>query len=264
MKTLCGRALRALAMCIGIGAAPWAGASTVTTNFSDLWWNPAESGWGLNIAQQADVMFVTFYVYGPTNQPTWYTALLNYQGVQPDGSVLFNGDIHQSSGPYFAGPFNPALVTTVRAGTALFEASTPTTATLTYRIGSIVVVTPIERYTLRTDTLAGSYVGGTSDVTSNCLVPTNNGFRSEESGVFTITQLGTAVTIRSPGCTYSGNFHQDGQIGRVDASYTCTTGALGTVTFFDLRAEVGGVVGRYRGHGSNCDFDGDIGIARRK
>jgi hypothetical protein len=95
-------------------------------------------------------------------------------------------------------------------------------------------------------------------------VPTNNGFRSEESGVFTVSQTGNAVTLRSPGCTYTGNFHQDGQTSRVDGSYVCTSGALGTITFFDLRAEVGGVMGRYTGHGSNCDFDGDIGLARRK
>lgn len=209
-------------------------------------------------------MFVTFYLYGPNNQPFWYTALLNYQGVQTDGSALFNGDIFQSSGPYFGSSFNPNFVTTERAGTAELRATSPTNATLTYRIGSVVVVKQIERFTLRTDTLAGSYIGGTSDVTSNCQVPSNNNFRSEESGVFTVTQVGNSVTIRSPACTYTGNFHQDGQAGRVDGSYTCTTGALGTISFFDLRAEVSGIVGRYRGHGSNCDFDGDVGLARRK
>src|SRR5450631_3618765 len=30
-----------------------AGATSLTPNFSDLWWNPNESGWGLNISQQA-------------------------------------------------------------------------------------------------------------------------------------------------------------------------------------------------------------------
>jgi hypothetical protein len=241
-----------------------AGASTVTTNYSDLWWTPAESGWGVNVAQQADLMFVTFYVFGPNNQPIWYTALLTFEGVQPDGSALFDGDLYQSSGPYFGGSFNPALVENTRAGTALFAAATPATATLTYRVGAVVQIKTIERYTLRTDTLAGSYIGGLSDVTSNCQVPSNSGFRSEESGVFTLTQIGNSVTLHSPSCTYTGNFHQDGQIARVDGNYTCTTGALGTISFFDLRAEVGGVMGRYTGHGSNCDFNGDIALARRK
>ncbi len=264
MKMILARMVRALAVSLWFAAATTAGASTVTTNFSDLWWTPAESGWGLNIAQQADTMFITFYVFGPNNQPIWYTALLNYQGVQTDGSAMFNGDVFQSSGPYFGGPFNTAFVTTDRAGTAIFQASTPTTGTLTYRIGNVFVEKQIERFTLRTDTLAGSYIGGLSDITSNCQVPTNNGFRSEDSGIFTVAQVGNAVTMHSPSCTYSGNFHQDGQTGRVDGNYTCTSGALGTISFFDLRAEVGGVMGRYTGHGSNCDFNGDIGLARRK
>jgi len=30
------------------------------------------------------------------------------------------------------------------------------------------------------------------------------------------------------------------------------------------RAEISGIVGRYTGTGSNCTFDGNIGLARRK
>ncbi len=44
------------------------------TDFTDLWWDPAESGWGLNVAQQADTMYVTLYVYGTTNRAAWYAA----------------------------------------------------------------------------------------------------------------------------------------------------------------------------------------------
>lgn len=220
-------------------------------------------GLGLNVAQQADLMFVTFYVYGANNLPIWYTALLTYRGVAVDGSATFDGELYLSSGPYFTGTFNPALVTINSVGTASFHATSPTAATLNYRIGNTVVVKQIERFTLRTDTLSGNYIGGTSDVTYNCQAESNNGIRSEESGIFTVSQLGNAVTIRSPGCTYDGTFQQDGQTSRVGGGYTCTNGAVGTVSFFELRAEVGGVMGRYTGRGSNCDFDGAIGLARR-
>ena len=40
-------------------------------NYQDLWWNPSESGWGINIAQQGDVMFATWFIYGASRQPTW-------------------------------------------------------------------------------------------------------------------------------------------------------------------------------------------------
>ena len=29
------------------------------TEYTDLWWNPAESGWGLTITHQGNVLFLT-------------------------------------------------------------------------------------------------------------------------------------------------------------------------------------------------------------
>ena len=96
-------------------------ASTSTTNFSDLWYNASESGWGVNVSQQADVMFVTFFVYGPNRQAIWYTATLFAQGVTVDGSLFFAGDLYQTSGPWFGGPFNPNNVSYRKAGGRRFR-----------------------------------------------------------------------------------------------------------------------------------------------
>jgi hypothetical protein len=35
-------------------------------DYTDLWWVPAESGWGVNLVQSDTVLFVTFIIYGPT------------------------------------------------------------------------------------------------------------------------------------------------------------------------------------------------------
>jgi hypothetical protein len=240
-------------------------ASTLMTNYSDLWWKPAESGWGVTITQQADLMYATFYVYGPGGQPTWYAALLLHQGTAPDGTATFAGDLRQFNGSWFGATYNPAALASRSVGTASFVADSGTTATLTYTVDGVVVAKRIERYLLRSDNIAGSYLGGSSDITYDCLVPTNNGFRTEESGAFNVTHVGSVVTIRSPNCTYTGTYHQDGQVSRVDGSYTCSAGAAaGTITFFDVRTELGGLSGRYVGRGSNCSFDGSIGLARRK
>jgi hypothetical protein len=37
-------------------------ASTFTSEITDMWWNPAESGWGVNIILQNSVAFATFLV----------------------------------------------------------------------------------------------------------------------------------------------------------------------------------------------------------
>src|SRR5215831_3630119 len=39
------------------------GSMPATPNFSDLWWNPAESGWGVNLQQQGNILFATWFTY---------------------------------------------------------------------------------------------------------------------------------------------------------------------------------------------------------
>src|SRR5437588_7218298 len=55
-------------------------ASTNTSEITDMWWNPAESGWGVNIILQNSVVFATFFVYDANHNPVWYTAPLYKQG----------------------------------------------------------------------------------------------------------------------------------------------------------------------------------------
>src|SRR5262249_27261623 len=50
------------------------GTTPATPNFSDLWWNaPAdsESGWGVNLQQQGDVLFATWFTYDVTGKGQW-------------------------------------------------------------------------------------------------------------------------------------------------------------------------------------------------
>jgi len=49
-------------------------ATTATVNYNDLWWDPSESGWGVNMIMQYDTIFATFFIYGPDGKARWYTA----------------------------------------------------------------------------------------------------------------------------------------------------------------------------------------------
>ena len=72
-----GLARRATAFFIGLLVCGVAAAQSLGTVFSDLWWNPSESGWGVTIAHQQDVMFLTFFVYKDDRSPYWVTATLS-------------------------------------------------------------------------------------------------------------------------------------------------------------------------------------------
>src|SRR5262249_7388980 len=52
----------------------FASGTTSGVDYTDLWWNPSESGWGMAITQQANVMFLAWYVYDSSAKPVWYVA----------------------------------------------------------------------------------------------------------------------------------------------------------------------------------------------
>src|ERR1700694_4114464 len=91
-KTLLVIALAA-AMCFA--TAP-ANASSYSTDNSDLWGNEAESGWGIQFVQRAEILFATLYVYNPSGAPVWYVAVL-----QPSNGTTWMGDLIPTSGPWF-------------------------------------------------------------------------------------------------------------------------------------------------------------------
>jgi hypothetical protein len=192
-------------------------------------------------------------------------ATLEYAGTNFAGQLVFTGDLYVTAGPWFGSPvFNPNLVARRQVGTATFQAGEVARATLSYSVDGVPVVKLVERQTLRLDDYEGTYYGGTVDVTYGCSNPVNNGFRTEDSGQLRITHNGPLITIRAPTCTFSGTYSQQGQLGRADTNYLCTNGAAGTATFFDLKIETSGIVGRYDGVDVSCRFDGNIGGYRRK
>jgi len=85
-------------------------------NFGGLWWNaPAgsESGWGINLAHQGDVIFATWLTYDLGGQPWWLSmAAANV------GGNTFAGTLYETTGPAFnALPFDPGRVTRRAVGT---------------------------------------------------------------------------------------------------------------------------------------------------
>jgi hypothetical protein len=253
----------AVAIVFIAGSAP---ATTVSPNFSDLWWNPAESGWGVNVTQQADVLFATWFIYGPGNQPLWYAATLAMDPVAPDGTMTFRGDLVQTTGPWFAGgTFNPALVTRRVVGAAQFQSRAVSTATLTYTVDGVTVTKSIGRQTLRQDKLGGYYIGALSGTTYDCQQPYENGADASGAGELYVTHVGSTVTILSnDGCTFRAQYRQAGQLGYLDAgTFTCT-GVDAVLPFagYEISVEASGLLFRYAVTGPACSVRGNMAGAR--
>jgi hypothetical protein len=257
----CIRILIAAAAALLVLAAP-ARATSFSNNFTDDWGVETESGWGVNVVQQYNVMYVTWFVFGTNNQPTWFSAALFWSKDYADGSIQFDGDLYTYAGPFYGGSFNPNAVTRRKVGTATFLATSVQRASLIYNNTDtgVTVSKQIVRTLLKYDNIAGAYYGGTSERTYGCSNPASNGVLFEDPGAVTITHsANNAVTIKTPSCTYSGTYGQDGSLGRVDGTYSCTGGATGPVHFYEMRVELSGIVGSYYGTVGSCNFQGAIG-----
>ena len=53
----------------------WTTIAVGTSNYEGLWWNPAESGWGINFAHQGDQIFATWYTYDTAGRAWWLSML---------------------------------------------------------------------------------------------------------------------------------------------------------------------------------------------
>lgn len=103
-------------------------------NYSDMWWNPSESGWGVTIADHETQLVAVWYTYDTDGSPVWFTVP---GGTFNADRTFFSGDLYRATGPSFAGAFDPAAVVRTKVGTASFEfAPGGESANFTWTVGS--------------------------------------------------------------------------------------------------------------------------------
>jgi hypothetical protein len=235
LKAAVGAAIVALA--IGSSAASGQAQGTV---FTDLWWNPAESGWGVTVNHQREVMFLTFFVYRPDGSPYWVVGTLTYFEMGAPNNV-FKGDLYEVRGPWFGGPFDSSAVSERIVGKATFAASERNAATLAYDIEGVSVIKSVQRQTLRYLDFTGGYLATVTYSNTGGLAIVVHAFAPLE-----VKQDGAAIqmswgTIGWPepkyDCIFSGNYSQTGLLGRADGSVACTqtSSGQGKMTFTDIQ-----------------------------
>jgi lysyl endopeptidase len=122
-------------------------ADNVDTNYTALWWNPNESGWGLNINHQGNILFGTLYTYDANGKATWFS--MSNGAKQADGS--YSGELVSSTGPAFnSSPWNPNAVGRSVVGTMRISFTDDNNGTLTYNVGAAQVTKAITRLNFKT------------------------------------------------------------------------------------------------------------------
>jgi hypothetical protein len=235
---------------------PAAAATSGTTDFSDIWGLPSEPGWGLHIIHQAGMIFATLFVYDANGQPHWFSA----SETAGSGSS-FSGPLYEHRGTPFTAPYNPANRGFNQVGTISFNFNTANTGTLTYTVANVPVTKQIERFAFRNENLSGNYLGGMT-ATSSC------GGASQLTLIFDTLQVshsGSSVTMTvnffnssgtSSRCVFSGSYSQNGSLGNITGTYSCTFGSTagntGNFTVSNIDAQATGFNGRFSGSDQFC------------
>lgn len=123
--------------------------ATATPNVQGLWWkSPAssESGWGVNLTQQGDILFATWFTYDADGRGLWLVA----PALVRTGSG-YSGALYRTTGPAFsANPWNGGAVVATEVGTATLAFADADTGTFTYTYAGVTQSKPITRQAFAT------------------------------------------------------------------------------------------------------------------
>ncbi len=101
-----------------------------TRNFTSLWWNPAEPGWGLAVSQQGDTTFGVLFGYDASNRASW--------------TVMANG-ARKSLGAFSGALYRAPAGGVQEIGDMSLAFSSTDEGVLSYRMDGVGYVKPIVR-----------------------------------------------------------------------------------------------------------------------
>lgn len=118
-------------------ALPAAAQAVPATNYTDMWWNPAESGWGVSFVQHpSHQVYAVWYTYDPREpdpatgqfKPLWIVMA----GGAWSSPTSLSGPVYVTNGRPFSQTGSQTVVTPV--GTFAFNFSGASSGTFTYNI----------------------------------------------------------------------------------------------------------------------------------
>jgi hypothetical protein len=119
------------------------------SNYTDLWWNPSESGWGVNLIHQGDIVAAAWYTYDTAGNPMW---LIASPGKQPDGSYAGSVFRATSGTPLLQINGSPAVQPGAmqNVGNVTLRFTDGEKATMSFTVDGVAQTKSIQRYAFTT------------------------------------------------------------------------------------------------------------------
>ena len=196
-------------------------------NYTDGWWVPSESGWGVSILQLGNSMALMFYVFDETQKPVWYRGVASNSG----NPSVFEGQMLYDRGTSYREPiFGPVSGAPEVVGTVSLRPVSLYDAVLSYTINGVTSTKQLVRISFSPERFDGTF---SSVITARMNGCDKNG--DLMGGVVANASLeGSNIRLSMENlggsCIIGGTFTQLGRLGKVsNGSYICSDNTSGTV-----------------------------------
>lgn len=109
-------------------------------DYTDLWWNKNESGWGVSLTQQFGIIFAAWYAYDDAGNPVWYVAT-----HCPATETGCTGTLYRVRGGAPLAATWKAVLPPVPVGEVTFKFADPANGTMSYTIDGVSATRTIAR-----------------------------------------------------------------------------------------------------------------------
>lgn len=212
ISTRLSSAFYAASLAILLCLTAWPGGDTLRAaanraSATGLWWNPSESGWGLSLTEQGDVIFAAWYTYDSAGEATW--LVMSACTANATGCT---GDIFEVNGGTALGtPWRAGATLVNKVGTGSFVFTGDNAGRFDYTVRGIAGTRDIARQSVATGTsVAGSAANNTSGMWWNVDESGWGMTLTQDAGnifgvVFTYDSRGKPVWYVASNCAVSGD-----------------------------------------------------------
>jgi hypothetical protein len=133
---------------IHVSVAPVPATATLRPHddYSDMWWNPREPGWALNVRQLSEKLFMVWAAYDEAGKPTWLVVPGGTWNRDASNRLRFSGRIYRTKGSAWQLPFDPSATTFSTVGTADFTPLDASHGIFSYTVDGVEGSKMVERF----------------------------------------------------------------------------------------------------------------------
>jgi hypothetical protein len=233
-----------------------------------LWFDPAQPGWGLEVAQQGETAFAVIFTYDASHKPVWYVASNMAASTTdfPEIPPAANGTLYRTTGPAFsAATFDPHGVAVTPVGTLQISYTNIVSRILsvTYTIDGVQVskILQPQTWSANAQDLIGQYSGGLTTLgpaDSRCPAapvplpappqPASFSVSAGSAPDHVNIAWGTGIDTA---CTVDASYSRQGVLATLTGPLACgpignPTSVIGTLTVSEITANAAGFSGNAR------------------